>query len=502
MILCLISCALVFLTSKALGSTKVCHSSYVNPIIGTTGVGYGSGQMSPAAQLPFGALRLGPDTTTGRQDIEFRHCSGYNHNDTTIRAFSHTRLVGAGLDDLGNFGVMPTSFDNKNEQNFFIKVKSWYSTMDKESESSSPAHYSVQLREPNVKAQMLAVSEYAGLHKYEWLSPQDDSRKGRGLVINVCHGATETLSDNADSCKEAQISFNQNNNYFNASLVFRGSLSGRESGLPMFITGVLSVVSVGMNTTDNNGSSRLKVPFVANRISCTDVNCKSNSNEAFVSSSTGVLYSHLNIHKTGALTIELSVAISFVSQDQAIVNFVDAFKISPLEMSRLSTLATSFSKHSEFSKASEASWCDALSTLTVKKATDTAGNPDNDFLTLFYSSLYRSLLSPTKYSEVGGSYRGQDNLIHNVAEQSSTEADFGVMSHQHFSDLSFWDTARTQNPWLFLTRKDVAIGMLRSIATMTKQRGLFPVWPLSSVETGCMIGFHGVATVAEAILAG
>jgi len=34
-------------------------------------------------------------------DEGFRHCSGYNWDDHFIRGFSHTRLVGAGVTDLG-----------------------------------------------------------------------------------------------------------------------------------------------------------------------------------------------------------------------------------------------------------------------------------------------------------------------------------------------------------------------------------------------------------------
>ena len=71
-----------------------CKNHYVNPFIGTTGLGYGSGQLSPSAQLPHGVLRLGPDTTSSVVDLFYRHCSGYNYNDTIIRAFSHTELVG------------------------------------------------------------------------------------------------------------------------------------------------------------------------------------------------------------------------------------------------------------------------------------------------------------------------------------------------------------------------------------------------------------------------
>ena len=99
----------------------------VNAFIGTGGPGYGVGSLFPGPQVPFGAMRLSPDTSYGQysfllpapiphNEIGFipdgfifgaYHCGGYYYNDTTIEAFSHTHMVGAGIPDLGNFGVMP-----------------------------------------------------------------------------------------------------------------------------------------------------------------------------------------------------------------------------------------------------------------------------------------------------------------------------------------------------------------------------------------------------------
>ena len=49
----------------------VCGAGGLNPIdavnvfIGTGGDGFGIGSNNPGAQVPFGALRLGPDTSLG-----------------------------------------------------------------------------------------------------------------------------------------------------------------------------------------------------------------------------------------------------------------------------------------------------------------------------------------------------------------------------------------------------------------------------------------------------
>ena len=96
-------------------SVAVRHSAapteFVDPHIGTGGLGWGVGGTNPGAQVPFGALRLGPDTALGALNLEKLgvHYGGYWFSDTHIRAFSHTHLVGAGVADLGNVGVMAVS---------------------------------------------------------------------------------------------------------------------------------------------------------------------------------------------------------------------------------------------------------------------------------------------------------------------------------------------------------------------------------------------------------
>ena len=80
-----------------------------NLFIGAGGFGYGCGSNSPAVQQPFGMLRLGPDTAPAFKKLyaRFQHYGGYSFGDYNLRAFSHMHLVGAGVLDLGTFGVLP-----------------------------------------------------------------------------------------------------------------------------------------------------------------------------------------------------------------------------------------------------------------------------------------------------------------------------------------------------------------------------------------------------------
>jgi putative alpha-1,2-mannosidase len=113
--------------------------------IGAGGFGFGCGSNSPAAQVPYSFVRLGPDTAPllKKEYFKFQHFGGYNTADLYVRAFSHLHLVGAGVLDMGIFGILPMkSHDKKptipgdNKVLFF-----------KESEFAEPGYYRVDLED-------------------------------------------------------------------------------------------------------------------------------------------------------------------------------------------------------------------------------------------------------------------------------------------------------------------------------------------------------------------
>ena len=142
---------------------------YVNPFIGTGGKGFGAGSHNPGAQVPFGILRVGPDTveTIANRPVilPFQHYGGYSYYDNTIVAFSHTHLVGAGVGDLGNFGLMP--FQLPPNADFQRLVQHHGSPLLHANEKASPGVYSVQL--PNVAhVQVVAAGTHSGSHLYHF----------------------------------------------------------------------------------------------------------------------------------------------------------------------------------------------------------------------------------------------------------------------------------------------------------------------------------------------
>ena len=83
----------LFLLTTALAVKAVAQVEYVNPMIGTDGMGH----TFPGACVPFGIVQLSPDTDTIPHNVDgkyqpqtYAYCAGYQYKDKTIVGFSHT----------------------------------------------------------------------------------------------------------------------------------------------------------------------------------------------------------------------------------------------------------------------------------------------------------------------------------------------------------------------------------------------------------------------------
>ena len=81
----------------------------VNPFIGTGGYPWVCAYNFPGAALPFGMVRLSPETISVLTKQRARNTSGYYYGDNRVSGFSHTRLSGTGATDGGHFLVVPAT---------------------------------------------------------------------------------------------------------------------------------------------------------------------------------------------------------------------------------------------------------------------------------------------------------------------------------------------------------------------------------------------------------
>ena len=143
-------------------------------------------------------------------------------------------------------------------------------------------------------------------------------------------------------------------------------------------------------------------------------------------------------------------------------------------------------KHWNFDKAHKAAialWNKELSKIEVT-------SNDKDKLAIFYTALYHTMMQPNIAQDLDGKYRGRDNQIH-VAE-----------GFDYYTVFSLWDTFRGAHPLYTLIDKKRTADYINTFIKQYEQGGRLPVWELASNETDCMIGYHSVSVIADAMAKG
>ncbi len=134
--------------------------AYVDPRIGTGGLGFAHGSCFVGAAVPHGLVKLGPDTSGPFGTVNFLHYSGYYAEDNKIRGFSHVHLHGAGATDYGVLSVMPVAaFDPA-----MTSVVDYETRFSKDDEHASAGRYEVTL--DNGIGVALTATTHVGVHRY------------------------------------------------------------------------------------------------------------------------------------------------------------------------------------------------------------------------------------------------------------------------------------------------------------------------------------------------
>ena len=142
--------------------------------------------------------------------------------------------------------------------------------------------------------------------------------------------------------------------------------------------------------------------------------------------------------------------------------------------------------HWDFEKAktaAQALWNKELSKIEITET-------NKDKLAVFYTALYHTMMQPNIAEDIDGKFRGRDNQIH--------EAD----TYDYYTVFSLWDTFRAAHPLYTLIDKKRTSDYINTFIAQYEQGGRLPVWELASNETDCMIGYHSVSVIADAMAKG
>ena len=409
----------------------ISRARLVNPLIGTGGAVFNLGNTYPGAAVPFGLVKVSPDTVSrfGGTPPSFQHCAGYRYEDEHMYGFSHNHLHGTGVPDYGNVLLRPLvgMEDTKTHRD------GYRTPYTHEGEEARPGYYAVTLQDPMVRAEVTATKRCAH-HRYTFLD-----RPPQGVVIVDAASALVSGRSKGGEVRiepAARTVEGRNWNY--------GEFSSRFNGFDVYFVVRFnrSPASVGTWLDGKTGEGRLTVS----------------------SDKDGANFGAYAAFDTAQdPTVEAQVCLSYVDLDGARAAMAQEMPAFDFEGVRA---------------RAEAMWEKELGVFEVE------GGTDEDQVN-FYTAIYHALQMPTTWSDVDGRYLGFDRKVHKAE------------GFVYYTDLSLWDTFRTEHPLLALAWPEVQRDVLRSLVAMKEQGGYVPKWAMGCGDTGSMIGEHAATVAAD-----
>lgn len=419
---------------------------YVNPIIGTNGMGH----TFPGACSPFGLVQLSPDTDTIPHNIDgkyqknaYEYCAGYQYRDKTIVGFSHTHLSGTGHSDLGDILIMPATGEIKFTPGRAENPDEGYrSRFSHDTEKATPGYYEVMLDDYGIKAQLTATRR-TGVHKYTFPKGKDGH-----LILDLIHGIYNY--DGKVLCTNLRV---ENDTILTGYRITNGW--ARTNYTYFAISFSQPIKDYGYRELDKVLYKGFWRRFDMEK------------NFPEITGRKIVAYFNFDTAENPELTVK--VALSAVSTEGAMKNL------------QAEAAGKSFD---ELAQAVRDDWNDELRHFEIEA--------DADNKAMFYTSLYHTMINPSVYMDVDGQYRGVDHNVH--------KAD----NFTNYTVFSLWDTYRALHPFLNLVKPDRNADMVESMIRHSRQsvHGMLPVWSLMGNENWCMSGYHAVPVLSDAIAKG
>ena len=323
----------------------------VNPFIGTGGITYLCGNDFPGATVPFGMVRLSPDTvsTSGRKASNM---SGYYYGDERILGFSHTRLSGTGAVDGGNFLVVPNVAPVSGQ----VSRRESGLRFSHDKEVAFPGYYAVELSEPKIVAELTATQR-VGVHRYTFPAGQTPR-----IQIHVTSALGKGRS------REGEVRVLPDAREVEGAVRTFGTFSGRHGG------GKVYFVARSNSPFKDFGTWKAETFSPQQAVGAGD--------------DVGV---DLTFDKSESQTaVELKLAISHVS----------------IKNARANLDAEAGADHFDqlLAKAKQ-DWETKLARVRIEGGTQ-------EQQTILYTALYHSFAMPTVFNDVNGEYLGFDATVH------------------------------------------------------------------------------------------
>ena len=441
------------------------YPRFVNPLIGTQKMGH----TFPGATVPFGSVQLSPDTDEQPHNINgvynkdtYKYCAGYQYDDREIVGFSHTHFSGTGHSDLGDFLIMPTTGELQLEPGAKGAPGSGFrSAFSHSNETAEPGYYKVKLEDHNILAEMTATTR-VGFHQYTF--PASDNAH---IILDLMHGIYDYADKNVWTFARVEndrtiVGYRQTNGWARTRTVY----FAMEFSKPFASYGFKN-----FGKEDYKGFWR-----------------KFDQTKNFPEMAGKQLRAYFDFKTAKDEKIKVKFALSPVSTNGAMANLKAEIPHWDFERTK---------------REAQFEWDRELSKVAVTTL-------DESEMVNFYTALYHALLTPTVYMDRDGRYKGIDQNVHNALQKPAREqgrntqgSDPGV-AFTNYTTFSLWDTYRALHPLLNILQPTRNRDMIRSMLAHYDQsvHKMLPVWSHYANENWCMIGYHSVSVIADAIVKG
>ncbi|MBF4516392.1 GH92 family glycosyl hydrolase [Flavobacterium sp. ANB] len=420
---------------------------YVDPMIGTAKMGH----TYPGATVPFGSVQLSPETDTiayglnGKYNGEvYKYCAGYQYEDKTIVGFSHTHFSGTGHSDLGDFLIMPTTGKLQLNPGVASKPLSGYrSAFSHTTEKAEPAYYSVFLEDHKIKAELTATTR-VGMHQYTF--PKSDEAH---IILDLTSGIYNYDKKNVWTFVRVEndtliTGYRQTNGWARTRTVYFAMSFSKP------------IKSYGQAVQEKSVYRGFWGRF--------------DQTKNFPEMAGQNLKLFFDFNTEEGEKIKIKMALSPVSSAGALENM------------KKEVPGWDFEK---VKKQSQEVWNKELNKIQIETI------QKEDFVN-FYTAMYHAFLGPTEYMDLDGNYKGLDMNVHKAE------------NFKNYTSYSLWDTYRALHPLFNIVQPARNSDMISSMLAHSDQsvHKMLPIWSHYANENWCMIGYHSVSVVADAIVKG
>jgi predicted alpha-1,2-mannosidase len=427
-------------------------AALVNPLIGTSN----AVDDFPGADAPFGMVQWSPDTPSRPSG------GGYEYNDKSITGYSLTHVSGPGCPASGDIPILPTVGA--------IGTSPGSATLplDHTAEHASAGEYA--LTAGGVTSDLTATTR-SGMGQFTF--PAGTSSN---LLFKLSGSATGTSGTHFQVINDHEV----------AGWVTSGNFCGATDKYTVYFdmqfNQPFAAQGTWQNSKVNAGAKAMTdtqvAPATAPATTKKSPGSKTNTQAPSVHGKTaqgatpmvsppvsGADGAYVTFDTTKNQNVLAKVGVSYVSTDNAVANRT-------AENPGWNFAKTKTDTHN--------SWKTMLNRIQV-------GGGSADQQTIFYTSLYHSLLHPNVFSDVNGEYMGFDNQTHHAAK-----------GHVEYANYSGWDIYRSQVQLAAIVAPKETSDSITSMLNQYDQTGMLPKWSLNNGESDVMVGDPADPIIADA----